>query len=92
MPAAQGKASAAGRPSAWSRNVWWAGRDPAHLYAVLTSALNSIGTIWIFCLMCMICADIVARSFFNAPIYGVTEVVGASIVRRITNFELSPHA
>jgi len=28
----------------------------------------------------MICADIAARSFFNAPIYGVTEIVGASIV------------
>ncbi len=30
--------------------------------------------------MAIICADITARSLYNAPIYGVTEVVGASIV------------
>ena len=67
-------------PVAWSRNVWWAGRDRAHLYGVFTSILNSVGTVWIFCLMFLICADIGARALLNAPIYGVPEIVGMSIV------------
>ncbi len=68
------------KPVAWSRNVWWAGREPAHLFTVLTTILNSIGTVWIVFLMAIICADIASRTAFNAPIYGVTEIVGASIV------------
>ncbi len=68
------------KPGAWSRNVWWAGRDPAHLFIVFTTVLNSIGTVWILFLMGIICADITARGLFNAPIYGVTEIVGTSIV------------
>ncbi len=30
--------------------------------------------------MCLICADVAGRYFFNAPIFGVTEIVEISIV------------
>lgn len=42
--------------------------------------LNSIGTIWIFALMFLICADVVARSGFNHPIDGVTDIAAFSII------------
>lgn len=42
--------------------------------------LNSIGTAWIFLLMLIINADVVARYFFNSPIDGVPELVALSIV------------
>lgn len=42
--------------------------------------LNSIGTIWIFVLMFLICADVVARSGFNHPIDGVTDIAAFSII------------
>lgn len=42
--------------------------------------LNSIGTIWIFALMFLICADVVARSGFNKPIDGVTDIAAFSII------------
>jgi TRAP-type C4-dicarboxylate transport system permease small subunit len=43
-------------------------------------ALNSIGTAWIFLLMLIINADVLARSLFNSPIDGVPELVALSIV------------
>ena len=42
--------------------------------------LNSIGTAWIFLLMLIINADVLARFLFNAPIDGVPEMVALSIV------------
>ena len=42
--------------------------------------LNSIGSIWIFVLMFLICADVVARSGFNHPIDGVTDIAAFSII------------
>ena len=43
-------------------------------------ALNSIGTAWIFLLMLLINADVLARYLFNSPIDGVPELVALSIV------------
>jgi TRAP-type C4-dicarboxylate transport system permease small subunit len=61
--------------------------DPAHRrvgvtwIANRTSALfNALGSAAIFGLMCLICADVAGRYFFNAPIFGVTEIVEISIV------------
>ncbi len=42
--------------------------------------LNSIGTIWIFVLMFLIVADVIARSGFNRPIDGVTDIAAFSII------------
>ena len=46
----------------------------------IVAGLNALGSIWIIALMLIICADILMRSFFNAPIRGVAEMVAFSIV------------
>lgn len=48
--------------------------------APVTGALNALGSIGIFMLMCLICADVIGRYGFNSPIAGVTEIVEMSIV------------
>jgi C4-dicarboxylate transporter, DctM subunit len=55
-------------------------RGLVDLFAKLISILNSAGTLWIFALMFLICADIIGRAAFNAPIRGVTEIVGYSLI------------
>ncbi len=52
---------------------------PAALFTRLTSLTNSAGTFWVFCIMLLITADVVARGLFNEPIRGVAELVGYSI-------------
>lgn len=46
----------------------------------LASLMNSLGTCWIFVLLILINIDIVGRTLFNAPLRGVTEIVGMTIV------------
>ncbi len=48
--------------------------------SALTAIVSGAASIWIFCLMLLICADIVGRSVFNAPVQGVAEIVANSIV------------
>lgn len=50
------------------------------LFSHFLSILSSIGTIWTFLLVLLICFDVIARSFFNKPIAGVTEIAGASLI------------
>lgn len=49
-------------------------------FEVWVVSLNSIGTAWIFLLMLIINADVLARYLFNSPIDGVPELVALSIV------------
>lgn len=49
-------------------------------YTSLTWAVSGAASIWIFCLMLLICADIVGRGLFSAPVQGVSEIVANSIV------------
>ena len=51
--------------------------DPVRL---LLDTLAAIGTIWTFGLMCLICTDVIGRSFLNAPITGVAEIAAHSVV------------
>jgi TRAP-type C4-dicarboxylate transport system permease small subunit len=53
------------------------GFDPVRL---VLDALAAVGTIWTFGLMCLICADVIGRSFLNAPITGVAEIAAHSVV------------
>ena len=46
----------------------------------LTGFISGGASIWIFALMILICADIIGRSFLNAPVQGVSEIVANSIV------------
>jgi C4-dicarboxylate transporter DctM subunit len=55
-------------------------RSLVNLFIKLTSVCNSAGSVWIFGLMFLICADIIARAGFSAPIRGVTEMVGYTLV------------
>ena len=51
--------------------------DPVRL---VLDGLASLGTVWTFGLMLLICADVVGRSFLNAPITGVAEIAAHSVV------------
>jgi len=48
--------------------------------SALTGAVSGAASIWIFCLMLLICADIFGRTLFNQPVQGVSEIVANSIV------------
>ncbi len=45
--------------------------------------MNSVGTLWVFALMFLICADVGGRYLFSAPIKGAAEMVGYSIVAAV---------
>ena len=44
------------------------------------SSLNTLGSLWIFCLMILINMDAFGRTLFAAPIDGVTEIIELSLV------------
>jgi len=46
----------------------------------LLSAMNAAGTVWIFVIMLLICADVFFRYVFNSPIVGVPLVITMSII------------
>lgn len=48
--------------------------------SALTGIVSGAASIWIFCLMLLICADIIGRTLLNAPVQGVSEIVANSIV------------
>ncbi len=49
------------------------------LFSQFISVANGIGSVWVFGLTFLICTDVVARGFFNAPIRGVNEIVAYSL-------------
>lgn len=51
-------------------------RHPLDLPANL---LASLGTVWIFLIMCLVVADVIGRDFLNAPITGVAEFSARSV-------------
>lgn len=50
------------------------------LLGTVTAVFSSVGTLWIGFLMALIVADVLGRNFFNAPITGVSEIAGHSVV------------
>ena len=50
------------------------------LFASLVGVLNAAGVVWVFALMFLIAADITARTVFDDPVAGVTEMVSLSLV------------
>lgn len=60
----------------------WVLGDAQHksLFGHLVDGLNAAGSLLIFAIMAMICADVFSRNLFNLPIAGVAELVAASIV------------
>lgn len=57
-----------------------AGRPPHGWFDRLAALFSAVGSIWIFCLMVVIVADVIGRSFLNSPIVGVAEIAGRSVV------------
>lgn len=60
----------------------WVLGDAQHksLFGHLVDGLNAVGSLLIFAIMAIICADVFSRNFLNLPIAGVAELVAASIV------------
>ena len=56
---------------------------PVRLFNGFTNLMNSIGTLWVFGMMFLICTDIFARNVFNFPLNGVPEVIAFSIAGTI---------
>jgi len=50
-----------------------------HPLNIPASLLASMGTIWIFLIMCLVVADVIGRYFLNAPITGVAEFSARSV-------------
>ncbi|WP_299842893.1 TRAP transporter large permease subunit [uncultured Paracoccus sp.] len=46
----------------------------------VSGALSALGTVWIFVLMLLICADVAGLAIFSRPLYGVVELVEQTIV------------
>ena len=46
----------------------------------VAAVFAAVGTAWILFIMALICADVIGRAAFNAPILGVPEMVQFSIV------------
>ena len=57
-----------------------AGRILGRVFDGLISAINAIGTAWIFVIMLLINADVFMRFLFNAPVMGVPLVISMSII------------
>ena len=57
-------------------------------FGALIDGLNAIGSVLIFAIMALICADVLSRNILNQPIKGVAELVAASIVM-IVFFQLA---
>lgn len=50
------------------------------LFHWLMSALNMLGAVWVVLIMLLITADVSGRALFNAPLFGVPEIVKISVV------------
>lgn len=46
----------------------------------VAALLSAIGTVWIFVLMLLICADVLGLALFSRPLYGVVELTEQTIV------------
>lgn len=57
-----------------------ADQDNVSHFGVFVDGLNSLGSLLIFAVMLLMCADVAARDLANSPITGVAEMVAMSII------------
>lgn len=50
------------------------------LYERLLALLNTIASVWVLAMMAVIAADVIGRSAFNRPLFGIPEIVKVSVV------------
>jgi C4-dicarboxylate transporter DctM subunit len=55
------------------------GKPPGSIDATFNFVLSVVSAVWIFAIMALICADILMRNAFNAPISGVAEFIALSV-------------
>ncbi len=53
---------------------------PPRVFDAVVTLFNGSGSVWIFCLMVFLCADVLGRWLFNSPINGVPLLVELSIL------------
>ena len=49
-------------------------------FDLLVSIMNACGSLWIFTIMVLVCADVTGRYVFNSPIVGVPLVITMSLI------------
>jgi TRAP-type mannitol/chloroaromatic compound transport system permease small subunit len=49
-------------------------------FDLLVSIMNAVGSLWIFTIMVLVCADVFMRYVFNSPITGVPLVITMSLI------------
>jgi C4-dicarboxylate transporter DctM subunit len=54
-------------------------RVSTRIDAAFNFALSIVSAVWIFAIMALVCADILMRNIFNAPISGVAEFIALSV-------------
>lgn len=52
----------------------------SRMFGHVSGALSALGTVWIFVLMLLICADVAGLAIFHRPLYGVVELTEQTIV------------
>ena len=55
-------------------------RGPGTYFDRLVVALNALGSVWVFCIMILVVADVAARYLLNRPITGVPLVITMSLI------------
>jgi TRAP-type C4-dicarboxylate transport system permease small subunit len=56
------------------------GSAKSSVFGWIVDSMNGVGSILIFAIMLLICADVVSRNLLNKPIAGVAEIVAMSII------------
>ena len=70
----------AGAPDENRRSSQFRAQHAVPFFPHVINLMNSVGTLWIFLLMFVICANVLSRAFLNTPITGVIEFAGYSLV------------
>ncbi len=70
----EASSSAPGQPPGRARS------PVAAAFDVLVVTLNALGSLWIFCIMALVCVDVVARYVFNSPVTGVPLLITMSLI------------
>lgn len=73
----------AGAPGENRRSSQFQAQHAVPFFPHVINLMNSVGTLWIFLLMFVICANVLSRAFLNTPITGVIEFAGYSLVAAV---------
>ena len=72
--------AAPGPPDESALTITSYGRPLAWRFERLGEWMSALGTVWIFVLLLLVNTDVIGRGLFSAPLRGVPEMLGLSIV------------